>query len=188
LSTVAGLSAKCNVVRSPEQAAILRVIGAVHVCNFTAPTFMEDLVESAFVTGATLTFDAIDGGKLASQILPAMEVAANRTVTGYSGYGSTSHKQVCLYGSLDSRPTDLSRNFGMAWGVGGWLLSSFLAKIGPERNQELRIRVASNLKSTFASHYAGEISLFEALDPSVIAAYRGVSTGTKYVINPSKAR
>jgi len=177
-----------NVVRSPEQATLLRGIGAVHVCNSTAPTFMADLIEALVATGATLAFDAIGGGKLASQILTAMEAAANRGATGYSGYGSTVHKQVYLYGFLDPRPTELSRNFGMTWGVGGWLLSPCLAKIGPERAQELRIRVASSLKSTFASHYAGEISLFEALDPSVIAAYRGIATGTKYVINPSKSR
>jgi NADPH-dependent curcumin reductase CurA len=177
-----------NIVRSPEQAALLRGIGAVHVCNSTAPTFMSDLVEALVATGATLAFDAIGGGKLASQILTAMEAAANHGATGYSGYGSTVYKQVYLYGALDPRPTELSRGFGMTWRVGGWLLTPFLAKIGRERAQELRIRVAASLKTTFASHYAGEISLFEALDPSVIAAYRGVATGTKYVINPNKAR
>jgi NADPH:quinone reductase len=177
-----------NIVRSPEQAALLRGIGAVHVCDSTAPTFMADLTEAVAATGATLGFDAIGGGKLASQILTGMEAAANRAATGYSGYGSNVHKQLYLYGSLDPRPTELSRNFGMTWGMGGWLLSSFLAKIEPSRAQELRIRVASNLRSTFASHYAGEISLFETLDPSVIATYRGAATGTKYVINPSKPR
>jgi NADPH:quinone reductase len=149
---------------------------------------MADLMEALVATGATLAFDAVGGGKLASQILTAMEAAANRAATGYSGYGSTVHKQVYLYGFLDPRPTELSRNFGMTWGVGGWLLSPFLAKIGLERAQQLRLRVASSLKTTFASHYAGEISMFEALDPRVIAAYRGVATGTKYVINPSKSR
>jgi NADPH:quinone reductase-like Zn-dependent oxidoreductase len=177
-----------NIVRSPEQVALLRGIGAVHVCNSSAPTFMIDLIEALVATGATLAFDAVGGGKLASQILTAMEAAANRSATGYSGYGSTVHKQLYLYGFLDPRPTELSRNFGMTWGVGGWLLSPFLAKIGPERAQQLRLRVASSLKTTFASHYAGEISLFEALNPSVIAAYRGVATGAKYVINPSKTR
>ena len=177
-----------NIVRSPEQAALLRQIGAVHVCNSTAPTFMTDLIEALVATGATLAFDAIGGGKLASQILTAMEAAANHGPVGYSGYGSSVYKEVYIYGALDPRPTDLTRNFGMTWGVGGWLLSPFLAKIGPERARELRNRVASSLKSTFASHCAGEISLFEALDPSVIAAYRSVATGTKYVINPYKAR
>lgn len=177
-----------NIVRSPEQATLLRRIGAVHVCNSTAPTFMADLVEALVATRATLAFDAVGGGTLASQILTAMEVAATQAATGHSGYGSTVHKQVYLYGFLDPRPTELSRNFGMAWAVGGWLFASFLAKIGPERAQELRVRVASNLKSTFASHYVGEISLFEALDPGVIAAYRSVATGAKYVINPNKAR
>jgi NADPH:quinone reductase-like Zn-dependent oxidoreductase len=177
-----------NIVRSAEQAALLRGIGAVHVCDSSSPTFMADLIEALVATSATLAFDAVGGGKLASQILTAMEAAANRAATGYSGYGSNVHKQVYLYGSLDPRPTELSRNFGMTWAIGGWLLSSFLAKIGPARAQELRMRVASSLKSTFASHYAGEISLFETLDLSVIVAYRGVATGTKYVINPSKSR
>jgi NADPH2:quinone reductase len=175
-----------NIVRSEAQTALLRDLGAAHVCDSTAPTFVSDLIAALVATGATLAFDAIGGGKLASQILTAMEAAANHGATGYSGYGSTAHKQVYIYGGLDPRPTELTRGFGMAWGLGGWLLTPFLAKVGPSRAQELRQRVANNLKTTFASTYAGEISLFEALDPRVVAAYRGVGTGAKYVINPNK--
>ena len=51
--------------------------------------------------GATLAFDAIGGGKLASQILTCMEAAASKTAKVYSRYGSTVHKQVYIsYGVL----------------------------------------------------------------------------------------
>jgi hypothetical protein len=115
-----------------------------------------------------------------------MEVAANRTATTYSRYGSMTHKQVYIYGGLDTGPTELNRNFGMAWGIGGWLLTYFIMKIGPAEAQKLRERVANNLKTTFASHYTAEIGLAEALQPDVIARYNAKTTGEKYLINPSK--
>ena len=175
-----------NIVRSPEQAAILKEIGATYICDSTAPTFMDDLVNALAATGATLAFDAIGGGKLAGQILTAMEAAINRTAKVYSRYGSTVHKQVYIYGGLDVRPTEFGRGFGMDWGVGGWLLTPFLGKIGPAESQKLRERVAAELKTTFASHYTQEISLVETLQPDIIAAYNRRATGEKYLINPNK--
>jgi NADPH:quinone reductase-like Zn-dependent oxidoreductase len=174
-----------NIVRSNEQEAILRGIGATHICNSTAPDFMTDLTEALVATGATLAFDAIGGGKLAGQILTAMEVAANRRMTTYSRYGSTTYKQVYIYGGLDTGPTEFNRAFGMAWGLGGWLLTPFLMKIGAAEGQKLRERVAEELKTTFASHYTRTISLAEALQPDIIAAYNRRATGEKYLINPN---
>ena len=176
-----------NVVRSAEQEALLRDIGAVHVCNSTSPAFMEDLTEAIAATGATLAFDAIGGGPLADQILRCMETVAGRGLTVYSRYGSSVHKQVYIYGMLDPRPTELKRNYGFTWGVGGWLLFSFVRKIGPDAVHKLLDRIRSELKTTFASHYSAEISLPEALRPDVIAAYSRRATGTKYLINPSRA-
>jgi NADPH:quinone reductase-like Zn-dependent oxidoreductase len=175
-----------NIVRNPEQAALLRGIGAAHVCDSTAPGFMDELTEAIAATGATLGFDAIGGGRVASQILTCMERAAGRTATSYSRYGSSVHKQVYLYGMLDTGPTELHRNYGMAWGVGGWLLPTFLQKAGKDVAARLRQRVADELKTTFASHYTAEISLAEALRPDIIAAYYRRSTGEKYLINPAK--
>lgn len=175
-----------NIVRSPEQVAILKAIGATYICDSTSPTFMNDLIEALVATGATLAFDALGGGKLAGQILTAMEIAANRTAAEYSRYGSTVHKQVYMYGGLDTRPTEFNRSFGMAWGIGGWLLTPFLIKIGAAEGQKLRARVAAELKTTFASHYTQEISLAEALKPEIIAAYNRRATGEKYLINPAK--
>ena len=83
---------------------------------------MDDLTAALVETGATIAFDAIGGGKLAGQILTCMEIAANKTAKVYSRYGSSVHKQVYIYGGLDIRPTELNRSFGMAWGIGGWLL------------------------------------------------------------------
>jgi len=176
-----------NIVRNSQQEDILRLIGAKHVCNSVAPTFMEDLTKALIETGATLAFDAIGGGKLASQILTCMEAAASKTAKVYSRYGSTVHKQVYIYGSLDPRPIELDRAFGMAWGVGGWLLFSFLQKIGKAEAQKLRERVVAELKTTFASHYTQVLSLQEALRLQNIAAYSKRATGEKYLINPNKA-
>jgi NADPH2:quinone reductase len=175
-----------NIVRSREQTHILTDIGATHVVDSTSPTFLDDLTKALAETGATLAFDAIGGGKLAGQILGAMEVAVNQRATVYSRYGSSVHKQVYIYGGLDTRPTELVRSYGMAWGLGGWLLTPFLMKIGAAEGQKLRDRVAAELKTTFASHYTAEISLAEALQPEVIAAYNKRATGEKYLINPNK--
>ena len=175
-----------NIVRSPAQAKILTDAGAKHVLDSTAPGFLEALIAALDETGATLAFDAIGGGKLASQILMAMEAAASRKAGAYSRYGSTIHKQVYIYGGLDTGPTELARSYGMIWGIGGWLLTPFLVKIGAEGAQKLRSRVAAELKTTFASHYTAEISLAEVLDPKVMAAYNKKTTGEKYLIIPTK--
>src|SRR3954454_18448177 len=176
-----------NIVRSAQQADILRKIGAKHVVDSTAPTFMDDLTEALVQTGATLAFDAIGGGKLAGQILTAIETALHKTAKVYSRYGPTVHKQVYIYGGLDLGPTILNRAFGMTWGIGGWLLFPFLQKIGPADGAKLRQRVVDELKTTFASHYTQVVSLPEVLQPSHIAVYAKRATGEKYLINPNKA-
>lgn len=177
-----------NIVRSAEQAETLRKLGAQYICDSSSPSFMEELTDAVAATGATLAFDAISGGKLANQILIAMEAAINRKITTYNRYGSPVHKQVYTYGVLDPRPIEIDRtNVGMAWGVGGWLLTYFLEKIGPQATQKLRERIVAELKTTFASHYTAEISLIEALQPEVILAYNRRATGEKYLINPHKA-
>src|SRR6266700_630720 len=176
-----------NIVRSEGQTDILRKIGAKHIVDSTAPTFMDDLTQALVETGATIAFDAIGGGKLAGQILTGMEIAANKTAKVYSRYGSSVHKQVYVYGGLDMRPTELNRAFGMAWGIGGWLLFPFLMKIGPAEGQRLRQRVVDELKTTFASHYTQVVSLQEALQLDHIAVYGKRATGEKYLINPNKA-
>jgi NADPH:quinone reductase len=174
-----------NIVRKPEQAALLKSQGAKHVCDTSSPDFLEQLTQALVETGATIAFDAIGGGKLAGQILGCMEAALNRTAKEYSRYGSTTHKQVYIYGGLDTGPTEVVRNFGMTWGMGGWLLFPFLQRIGAERAQALRERVVAGLKTTFASHYSREISLAQALQPAEIAVYGQRATGTKYLVNPN---
>ena len=175
-----------NIVRSTEQVEILKRIGAAHVCNSSSPTFMDDLIEALATTGATVAFDAVGGGKLAGQILTAMEAAINRTAREYSRYGSTKHKQVYIYGGLDRGPTEFTRTFGQAWGMGGWLLTPFLQKIGAEAAQKLRERVAAEIKTTFASTYTKVVSLAGALALEEIAVYSKLGTGAKYLINPSR--
>ena len=127
-----------SVVRRPEQAALLRSQDARHVVDSSSPGFASALADALAETGATLAFDATGGGPLAGQILAAMEAAITRGVQGLGRYGSATHKQVYLYGNLDPSPTELARTFGMAWGVGGWLVFPFLEKIGPQAAHALK--------------------------------------------------
>jgi NADPH:quinone reductase len=175
-----------NIVRAEQHAAILRDLGARYVCRSDAPSFIDDLTRAIAASGATLAFDAIGGGKLAGQILACMEIVLSRAATEYSRYGSNVHKQVYVYGTLDPSPIALERNFGFAWGVGGWLVWPFLQKIGPEGVARLKSRIVAELETTFASHYTKEVSLAEALDLDEIAIYGKRATGTKYLINPNK--
>ena len=173
------------IVRKPEQAELLRSIGAVHVCDSSSPSFMVDLIEALKVTSATMAFDATGGGKLVSQILTAMEAAANASAGAYSRYGSTVHKQAYIYGGLDPSPTVLTRSFGFAWGLGGWLLTPFLGSLDPDTFNRLRAWVAAGLETTFASSYSDEVSLVELLDPVVLARTAKQATGEKYLVVPN---
>ena len=174
-----------NVVRKPEQEELLRSLGAVHVCNSGSPSFAADLLEALTATSATLAFDATGGGPLAGQILKGMEQAANATAAEYSRYGSTVHKQVYLYGRLDTSPTTVDTgSVGMAWGLGGWLLTPFLQNAGAETLGRLRNRVAAELTTTFASTYTGELSLAGMLQPDAFNAYGKRATGEKYLVTP----
>ena len=178
-----------NIVRKEEQVEILKSIGAEYVCNTSDPDFMENLINALVETGATLGFDATGGGndgELPGQILTAMEVAANKNSEQYSRYGSETYKQVYIYGGLDRSPTVLTRAYGMSWGLGGWLLTPMLGKIGMKRVQEMRTRIAKEIKTTFASKYAKEISFEEMLQPEVINSYAKQSTGNKFLVNPHK--
>jgi NADPH:quinone reductase-like Zn-dependent oxidoreductase len=175
-----------NVVRSAAQAEVLTRAGAREVVDSSAPDFMAALIEAMARTGATLAFDAVGGGKLAGQLLTAMEVAASRLATSYSRYGSSVHKQVYIYGSLDPGHTELSRAFGLAWSVGGWLLTPFLQKVGTAVVAAMKERVARELTTTFASHYSRVVSLREVLQPEVAAAYARRATGEKFLIDPSR--
>jgi NADPH2:quinone reductase len=177
-----------NIVRKQEQADLLQAMGATYVCVTSSPNFLQDLTEALAATGATIAFDATGGGKLAGQILGCMEAAASRKMKEYSRYGSTTFKQVYIYGGLDTGPTEFNRNFGFAWSMGGWLLFPYLQKIGPAAVLALKQRVAAELKTTFASHYAQEISLAQVLDLDLIARYNQRATGAKYLINPARAQ
>jgi NADPH2:quinone reductase len=174
-----------NIVRNARQVELLRGLGARHVLDSTSPTFSRDLTEAIGETQATLAFDAIGGGPLAGTILTCMERVATRKLKQYSRYGSPTHKQVYLYGALDFGPTELSRNYGMAWGIGGWLMPWYLQKIGRQDGQRLYERVAAELTTTFASQYSARVSLQEALSPQVIRAYSRRATGEKYLITPN---
>ena len=169
-----------NIVRKPEQAALLKGLGATHVCVSGTPTFLDELTDAIEATGATLAFDATGGGRLAGQILGCMEAALARKATAYSRYGTSTHKQAYLYGGLDTGPTEFVRNFGMSWGLGGWLVFPFLQKIDPATVRGLKQRVADELKTTFASHYERTISLVEVFELETIASYDQRATGAKF--------
>ena len=138
-------------------------------------------------TNATLAFDATGGGELSGRILSCMEIALRANMKEFSPYGSTQHKQVYIYGALNQSTISLpnNRSFGMYWGIGGWLLTPFLENAGMEKNTELRQRVSSEIKTTFASSYTKEISLAQALSLDEIMVYGSMATGKKFLINPS---
>jgi len=176
-----------NIIRRPEQAQVLRDLGATHVVDSSQPDFADRLTEAIRDTGATLAFDAVGGGSLASSILTAME-RAQPPLTSWTPYGTTVHKQVYIYGSLDFSPTVIDRRFGLTWGVGGYLLTNALARLGGEALGRMRARVLAEAKTTFASNYAQTIGLRDVLDPEILAVFARRSTGTKYLIDPSRDR
>jgi hypothetical protein len=173
-----------NIIRKPEQEEILKNLGARYIVNSSADSFYDDLTEALVATGATLAFDAIGGGKLASDILACMENAASRDLEAYNRYGSDVFKQVYIYGGLDRSPTILNRSFGLAWGVGGWLLTFFMQRAGMEKIVEMRQRVAAQIGTTFASEYTDRVSLSQALSLEAISVYGKQATGQKYLILP----
>jgi len=173
-----------NIVRREEHVELLKSQGATHVINSSSSDFRSELVEALTQTGATVGFDAVGGGDLTTELLHAMEVAASSTGNEYSRYGSTTHKQLYIYGGLDRGPTLLRRNYGMAWGVAGWLLPNFLAKVGLERSKELRSRVAAELTTTFASSYSHTLSLESVLDIERMNEYCKMGTQAKSLVCP----
>ncbi|MHB2167589.1 zinc-binding dehydrogenase [Alsobacter sp. R-9] len=173
-----------NVVRSQAQVDLLRSIGAQHVVDTSKPDFDARLDEALTATGATLGFDAVGGGELASRILNAMEAVAVRSMPTYNRYGSTVPKQVYIYGLLDPSPLVLRRGFGFAWSVGGWLLPNFLQKAGRDVAARMRQRVVDEIRTTFASHYTRTVGLADMLAPDVMAAAQRKSTGEKILVDP----
>lgn len=173
-----------NVVRKPEQASLLRGLGAEHVVDSSDPDFTQQLIAAIDATGARLAYDAIGGGALAGQILTAMEAVAAKNLTTYSRYGSFERKKAYIYGSLDLGPTILTRSFGLSWEVGGWLLIPFLAKLPPEDSARLRQRVAAGLTTTFSSQFKAKAGLYEILRKDVALACNAKATGEKYLIVP----
>lgn len=174
-----------NIVRRDEQVDLLRSLGATHVVNSSSPAFGDELTDALADTGATIAFDATGGGRLANQILHSMEAAITRRGSGeFQRYGSAVHKQVYIYGGLDRSPLELTRSYGMAWGVGGWLLTYLGNSIGAEGVNRLRQRVVAEITTTFASHYTATVSLAGALDLDALRRYSRQATGEKYLITP----
>lgn len=173
-----------NIVRSAEQERILRDLGATHVLDSTAADFFPRLVDAIGETKAMVGFDAIGGGTMAGQILTAMETSASRGAA-FSRYGSSAAKKVYIYGALDLGPTVLNRAFGLSWDLGGWLLTPFLGKAGPEVVERLRRRVMAGLTTTFASHYKAKVTLEGMLTKEAVSAYNARRTGEKYLVLPN---
>lgn len=175
-----------NIVRRQEQVELLRDLGAKYICNSSAPGFAEDLVKAIEQTGAMLAFDAIGGGTMVHQLLSGMETAAAARLPVYSPYGSFENKQVYVYGRLDRSPMYIEHgDYGVLWGVQGWVLPIVQQQIGQQRVEALKERILAGLQSTFASRYCRQLSLAEALDPATIQAYCRQSTGEKFLIRPS---
>ena len=175
-----------NVVRRSEQVLLLENQGARYVCDSSSSSFTDGLSAHVAAAGATLAFDAVGGGKLAGQILSAMEAHCLAQVSEYNRYGSKVHKQVYFYGGLDTRPSELDRSYGMSWSVGGWLIFDELERMKVERLDALRSRISAQMQSTFACEFAGELSMTELLDPDILRVIAQRSTGAKYLVNPTR--
>jgi len=174
------------IVRSQAQVQLLTDLGVPHVVDSSRDGFLPALVDAIAETGATLAFDAISGGRMASDILVAMEQAQAKRGAPFSVYGSTAHKQVYIYGRLDVGPLHLSSSVGMYWGVGGWLLGPRLAKAGPERTMAMRRYAVEERNGIFASHYTQTIGLDDMIDPEIARAYDRKATGEKFLVDPSR--
>ena len=176
-----------NIVRRPEQVELLEGLGAEHVVDSSQPDFAEQLTEAIRTTGATLAVDAIGGGTMAGDILSAME-RAQPPLESYTPYGTTTYKQVYVYGSLDFSPTVIDRDFGLTWGLGGFLLMVALGRLGGETIGRMRARVVAEATTTFASSFAETIGLSDVLDLEKLSAFARRSTGEKYLVDPSRDR
>jgi NADPH2:quinone reductase len=174
-----------NIVRKAEHVALLEKLGATHVVDSSTPTFRADLTAALADTGATLCFDAIGGGTLATTVLGCMEVVAARGKP-WSRYGTNVLKQVYIYGRLDLGPTVLDGTAGLAYSVSGFLVTTFLAKAGMETVMKMRARVLAELTTTFASHYGQTIGLGDLLEPAVLRDVNQRATGAKALVVPSR--
>ena len=173
-----------NVVRRPEQVALLREQGARHVCDSSEPTFEADLFAALMDTGATLAFDAVGGGPLAGQILNAMERAAVPPDAPYNRYGSDVHKQVYVYGVSGPEPDRAAPSIRLRLGRRRLAAHAVPRAHQPKDLARLRQRVADELTTTFASHYTEQISLREALDLETLRRYARQATGQKFLLRP----
>jgi NADPH:quinone reductase-like Zn-dependent oxidoreductase len=174
-----------NIVRKPEQVALLKDLGAKYVLNSNDENFKKSLYTAILETGATLAFDAIGGGELVSDIMTAMEAVGSKDAIGLNTYGSPDNKQLYIYGGLDMSPTILNRAYGMTWSIGGWLLMRFLGSLEIKEVLAMHKRVADEIDTTFKLEFSDEISLKDVLKPENIARYNAKKTGEKFLVNPS---
>lgn len=173
-----------NIVRKPEQAEILRGLGAAHIVDSSAPDFMKQLRAAIEATGAYFGFDPIGGGTTVDSCFKAMEQVAAAKMGEYSRYGSNQPKKMYIYGRLDMGPTILTPSYGFGWTLSGWLLTPFMAKAGMETVVRMRQRVLDGLTTTFASSYKRKVSLEEMLTRDAALDYRAMRTGEKYLVVP----
>ncbi len=171
-----------NIVRRAAQVEQLRALGARHVVDSSSATFRQELVDAIAATKATLAFDAIGGGTIGAQILTVMERVAVRSMKSFSHYGSSTLKQLYVYGGLDRSPTQLARTFGLTWSVSGYLVMNALRKLGPEVMARMSARVMSELTTTFASHYHARITLDQLLDIETLRRVAAMATGEKFLV------
>ncbi len=173
-----------NIVRSETQVALLHALGADHALNSSSADFDLALQDALAISGATLAFDATGGGNLAGRILRAMERGLAGSAQGYSRYGTAIHKQLYFFGGLNPAPVTFQRDFGMAWGMGGWLLQNALARFGAERREAIKMRVRNQLTELFASSFHKQIPLADMLAAEHYGVFTRLATGQKFLVRP----
>jgi NADPH:quinone reductase len=173
-----------NIVRKPEQVALLKGLGAQWVLDSSQPDFDAALVAAIAETQAYCGFDAIGGGDMAGRVIAAMERAASQSGP-FSRYGSAQRKHLFVYGRLDLSPMVIPPSIGFSWDMSAWLLFPFLDEIGPAASRALSERVIAGIDTTFASHFSQRLSLAGVLERDAALAINARRTGEKALILPA---
>lgn len=156
-----------NVVRRPEQVALLEADGAAHVLDSSAADFDARLKELCGSLRATVAFDAV-AGELTGRLLSAMPAGATALV-----YGALS-MQPCL---VDPRSLIFERK-----GVRGFWLSDWLRGAGALKTYLAARNVERLLKGELRSEVRARLPLEQAVEG--IRRYAREMTGGKIIFVP----
>jgi NADPH2:quinone reductase len=154
-----------NIVRRPEQAALLQSQGATHVLDSDSPTFDEELRALCRQLNITLAFDAV-AGDMTGRVLSALQSGGRIIVFSYLSLQScVVDGATLIFGNKSIE------NFWLSTWVDGQNTPSLL--LASRRVQRL-------LSNEMESATPVRVSLQDA--PAAIAAYEQHMTGSKVML------